>query len=153
MAEVPEGERAGNLAAAYSRLLHDADPAVRDRAAQAWCAWEDTHVATFPGATHDPRSDAPGFRLAFARLVTHYWANAGFLGDGDLITGLPRLDGIPGVLVHGRLDISAPLDVAWEVAHGWPQAELVVDDAGHGGGSWSAELRAAIARLAARLTA
>lgn len=154
VAGVPEGEREGNLAAAYSRLLHDPDPAVRERAAQAWCAWEDTHVATFPGAAHDPRYDDPAFRLTFARLVTHYWANAGFLGDGELVAGLPRLIGIPGVLVHGRLDISAPLDIAWEVARGWPQAELVVvEDAGHGGGSWAAEVRAAIAWLAQRLTA
>src|SRR5689334_12150978 len=43
---VPEGERDGNLALAYSRLLHDPDPAVRDRAARNWCDWEDTHVAT-----------------------------------------------------------------------------------------------------------
>src|SRR6266516_7408202 len=29
-----------NLAAAYHRLLHDPDPAVRERAAIDWCAWE-----------------------------------------------------------------------------------------------------------------
>jgi proline iminopeptidase len=122
---------------------------VREQAAIDWCAWEDTHVATFPGATHDPRYDDPVFRMTFARLVTHYWAHAGFLEDGQLIRDLPRLAGIPGVLVHGRLDISGPLDIAWEVAKGWPDAELVVvGDAGHGGGSWSAELRAGIARTA-----
>lgn len=152
VAGVPEADRDGNLAAAYSRLLHDRDPAVREQAAIDWCAWEDTHVGTFPGATHDPRYDDPVFRMTFARLVTHYWANAGFLDDGQLIRDLPRLSGIPGVLVHGRLDISGPLDIAWEVARGWPDAELVVvGDAGHGGGSWSAELRAGIARLAERL--
>jgi len=149
VAGVPEADREGNLAAAYSRLLHDPDPAVREQAAIDWCAWEDTHVATFPGATHDPRYDDPVFRMTFARLVTHYWAHAGFLEDGQLIRDLPRLAGIPGVLVHGRLDISGPLDIAWEVAKGWPDAELVVvGDAGHGGGSWSAELRAGIARTA-----
>lgn len=152
VAGVPEGERRGNLAAAYSRLLHDPDPAVREQAARDWCAWEDTHVATFPGAEPDPRYADPVFRMVFARLVTHYWANAAFLEDGQLLRDLPRLHGIPGVLVHGRLDISGPLDIAWQVAKGWPDAELVVvGDAGHGGGSWSAELRAGIARLAQRL--
>jgi proline iminopeptidase len=39
------------------------------------------------------------------------------------------------MLVHGRLDVSSPLDDAWELAQRWPDAELVVvDDAGHGAG-------------------
>jgi proline iminopeptidase len=38
----------------------------------------------------------------------------------------------PGVLVHGRLDLSAPLDTAWELARAWPDAELTtVDSARH----------------------
>ena len=45
---VPPEDREGDLAAAYSRLLHDKDPQVRDRAAAAWCTWEDTHVGTTP---------------------------------------------------------------------------------------------------------
>ena len=35
---VPERDRDGDLAEAYSRLLHEPDPGVRDRAAAAWCA-------------------------------------------------------------------------------------------------------------------
>ncbi len=151
VAAVPEGQRDGNLAAAYSRLLHDADPRVRERAAFEWCAWEDTHVATLPGYTHDERYDDPAFRLTFARLVTHYWGHDCFLEDGQLLRDLPALADIPAVLVHGRMDISSPLDTAWRLAQGWPGAELVVvGDAGHGGGSWSAELRAGIGRLAGR---
>ena len=47
-----------------------------------------------------------------------------------------RLAGIPAVLITGRLDISGPPDIAWELAQRWPGAELViVDDAGHGVGS------------------
>jgi proline iminopeptidase len=35
-------------------------------------------------------------------------------------------------LVHGRLDLSSPLDTAQALARAWPDAELVViDDAGH----------------------
>jgi proline iminopeptidase len=131
---VPEADRDGDLAAAYSRLLHDPDPDVRERAARAWCEWEDTHVATFPGHEHDPRYDDPSFRLCFARLVTHYWSNNCFLDDGVLLREAHRLAGIPGVLIHGRLDISSPPDTAWELARAWPDADLVlIGDAGHGG--------------------
>ena len=48
--------------------------------------------------------------------------------------------GIPGVLIAGRLDISGPPDIAWELAQRWPDAELViVDDAGHGAGNRTTE--------------
>jgi len=132
---VPEQDRDGDLSAAYNRLLHDADPHTREVAAQAWCAWEDTHVATHAGHRHDPRFDDPRFRLCFARIVTHYWSNAAFLDDDQLVREAHRLAGIPGVLIHGRLDISGPPDTAWRLARRWPDAELVlVDDAGHGAG-------------------
>lgn len=130
---VPAADRDGDLVSAYARLLHDPDPAVRERAALDWCAWEDTHVATGPDHRHDRRYDDPAFRLAFARLVTHYWRHAAWLEDGALLRDAGRLAGIPGVLVHGWLDLSGPVDVAWHLAQAWPDAELVVvDEAGHG---------------------
>lgn len=132
---VPAGERDGNLTAAYARLLVDPDPEIHEPAARAWCAWEDTHVATYAGHQHDPRYDDPRFRLCFARLVTHYWSNAAFLDDGELMGNTERLAGIPLVMVNGQLDISGPLDVAWQLSKLLPDAELVIiDDEGHGGG-------------------
>ncbi|WP_374727365.1 prolyl aminopeptidase [Haloactinomyces albus] len=132
---VPVAERDGNLVEAYSRLLHDPDPAVREQAAQDWCAWEDTHVAVRSDHRPDPRYADPVFRLCFARLVTHYWRHAAWLEDGVLLREAGKLSGIPGVLVHGRLDVSSPPDIAWELARAWPDSELVlIDDAGHGAG-------------------
>jgi proline iminopeptidase len=132
---VPEHDRDGDLSAAYNRLLHATDPHTREMAAKAWCEWEDTHVGTTAGHRHDPRYDDPRFRMCFARIVTHYWSNAAFLDDDQLIRDAHRLAGIPGVLIHGRLDISSPPDTAWQLAREWPDAELVlVDDAGHGAG-------------------
>ena len=132
---VPAAERDGDLSAAYSRLLHHPDAAVRARAAQAWCDWEDTHVSLAPGA--EPRLSIadPAFQLAFARLVTHYWSHGCFLDHGQLLRDAGRLDGVPGVLVHGRYDVSSPLDSAWALHRAWPGSRLVVvGDAGHSGG-------------------
>jgi proline iminopeptidase len=48
------------------------------------------------------------------------------------------------VLVHGRLDLSGPIDTAWQLARAWPGAELVVvDDSGQTG---SAAMGEAISR-------
>jgi proline iminopeptidase len=132
---VPESDRGGSLPDAYSRLLHDPDPAVRAKAARDWCDWEDAHVRTRPGQPRNPRYDDPEFRLCFARLVTHYWRHAAWLEDGALLRDAGRLAGIPAVLVHGRLDVSSPLDVPWRLARSWDGSELVVlDDEGHTGG-------------------
>lgn len=130
---VPEPERDGNLAEAYARMLADPDPAVRERAAREWCRWEDVHVSTAPGHRPDARYQDPRFRMRFARLVTHYWGHAGFLEDGGLLRDAGKLAGIPGVLVHGRMDISGPPDIAWNLAQVWSEAELVlISDEGHG---------------------
>ncbi|MFD0817834.1 prolyl aminopeptidase [Micromonospora zhanjiangensis] len=131
---VPVAERDGNLAAAYSRLLHDPDPAVRDRAARAWCAWEDTHVATAGRPPRpDPRFADPALRLCVARLVTHYWANAAWLDEDVLLRGAGTLAGIPGALIHGRLDISSPADIPWHLHQAWPGSTLtLLDDTAHG---------------------
>jgi proline iminopeptidase len=143
---VPEAERDGNLAAAYSRLLHDADPDVRDRAARAWCAWEDVHVATHPGHRPHPRYQDPAYRLGFARVVTHYFANAAFLADGALLRDVGRLAGVPGVLITGRLDISGPADTAWHLHRAWPGSALrIVEGVGHG--TTEDEILAAVERF------
>jgi proline iminopeptidase len=144
----PQATTGTQVCAAYARLLADHDPAVRDDAARAWCAWEDTHVSLMPSWKPDPRFEDPVFRATFARLVTHYWSNGCFLEDGEILRGMDRLAGIPGVLVHGRYDVSGPLDTAWQLHRAWPDSELVViGDAGHGGGGFTREVVSALDRF------
>lgn len=132
---VPAALRGLPLVAAYATLLADPDPAVRDHAAREWCAWEDAHVSLTPGHQPSPRHADPEFRLRFARLVTHYWRHHAFLGEDQLLRDAARLDGIPGVLIHGRYDVSSPLETAWTLRQRWATSELhILDDAGHGGG-------------------
>ena len=45
---------------------------------------------------------------------------------------LVRLAGIPGVLIHGRLDLGGPLQTAWDLHRAWPNSTLtVIESAGH----------------------
>jgi proline iminopeptidase len=148
---VPAADRGGRLVEAYYRLLTDPDPAVREKAASDSCDWEGAHVSLAPGHMPSLRDEDPAFRMRFARLVTHYWSHDCFLEDGIVLREAGRLAGIPGVLVHGRFDVSGPLDTAWELARAWPDAELiVVDDAGHYGDSMTAHLVAATDQFATR---
>ena len=87
-----------------------------------------------PGETVG-RYDDPRFRLAFARIVTHYWRHNCWMDGIDLIGGASKLADIPAILVHGRLDISGPPDVAWRLSQMWRGSKLMLlDDAGHGAG-------------------
>jgi proline iminopeptidase len=148
-AAVPEELRHLSLVDAYAALLFDPDPGIRDSAAREWCAWEDTHVSLAPGHGPNPRYDDPEFRLRFARLVTHYWRHAAFLDDDQLLRDAHLLDGIPGILIHGRYDVSSPLETAWRLSQAWTTSELqIVDDAGHGGGGLVSAVTDALTRLA-----
>src|SRR5262249_46617908 len=120
------------IVAAYARLAEDPDPAVREKAAADWCAWEDAVLApeTQETAVYGGRPSAA--TLAFVRICSRYFAHGAWLEDGGLLREAHRLAGIPGVLTHGRLDMGGPPDTAWQLARAWPGAELTVfDDAGH----------------------
>ncbi len=138
---IPEAERNGDLVAGYYRLLNvQPDLAVREQAARDWCLWEDT-ASPLPDGGPNPRYDDPAFRMTFARIVTHYFHHRAWLEPDQLLMNAQRLAGIPGVLVHGRLDLGGPLDTAWQLAQVWPEAGLKVVETGHTGG---AQMTAAI---------
>ncbi|MPZ00815.1 MAG: prolyl aminopeptidase [Actinophytocola sp.] len=134
-AGVPESERDGDLLAAYARLMEHPDADVRARAAVDWCAWEDAVISLEPNGVPNVYSDRPSDALlAFVRICAHYFSHGMWLADDELLRNADRLAGIPGVLIHGRLDLSGPLETPWLLDRAWPDAELfVIDDSGHTG--------------------
>lgn len=146
---LPADLQDSELASAYNRVLMDPDPRVHEPAAMAWCDWEDTHVSISDGYEPYLRNQDPKFRLCFARLVTHYWAHAGFLEDGQLLRDAKNLAGIPTFLAHGRQDISAPADIPIALAASIPDAELFIAETdGHGGPNLSRWMTGIADRLA-----
>lgn len=89
---------------------------------------------------------SPGWR----RLFDASWRHTAFLRDGELLDGVARLSGVPGVLVHGDADLSGPLGVPWALSRAWEGCELtVVPGAIHGLGDPGVKeaLRAALTRF------
>lgn len=130
---VPERLRGLRLVDAYAEMLQGPDARLREHAAREWCAWEDAHVSLGPSHRPSPRFADPTFRRRFALLVTHYWRHAAFMEPDQLIRDASILDGIPGILIHGRYDVSSPLEVPWRISQEWASSRLdVLDDAGHG---------------------
>jgi proline iminopeptidase len=130
-----------DLVAGYARLMEDKATSVRERATASWLAWEDAVVSLEPNGKPNAYSDRPpDGQLALVRICSHYFAHAAWLEEGELLARAHLLSGIPGVIIHGRLDLGSPVATAWELARAWPGAELlVVDDSGHTGSDTTRE--------------
>ena len=129
---VPEA-RDHDVIEAYARRLEHPQESVRLLAARAWCDWEDAVLSLEPGSTRAPFADlSPRDMLALVRICTHYLRHGAWLAEGALIDDAGGLRWIPGVLIHGRRDLTCPVDTAYLLARAWPGARLIVlDDAGH----------------------
>ena len=128
---IPDEEQ-GNLLKAYYARLTGSNELAKMGAAKAWATWEG-RCATLrpnPDIVHD-FSD-PHLALALACIETHYFMNNGFMEADQIIANAEKLNGIPGIIIHGRYDIVCPLDNATALHKVWPDAELqIIRDAGH----------------------
>lgn len=129
---IPDAER-DDMIGAYHRRLTSEDLSVRLAAARAWSIWEGTTLSLMPEADRVARFGADSYALAFARIESHYFVNAGFFRrDGELLLEAHRLTNIPGVIVHGRYDVVTPVKNAVLLNKAWQAADLrIVPDAGH----------------------
>lgn len=141
----------GDVVAAYVRLLESGDASVREAAAAEWIAWEDAVISLESNGMPGAYSARPvAAQRTMVRICAHYFANGAWLEEAELLRNASRLQGIPGVLIHGRFDLGSPLGTAWELAQAWPEARLVVvEDSGHtGSDTMRAEILRAIAGFA-----
>jgi proline iminopeptidase len=141
----------GDRMAAYHDLLFDPDPEVHQPAGVAWTTWEAaTTTLEFSQKSVDEFSD-PSFALAFARIENHYFVNAGWMRDGQLIDEVGRIRHIPAVIVQGRYDLACPAVTADDLHRAWPEADYRLVLAGHSAmePAIAAELVAATDRFAA----
>lgn len=132
LAPIPLDRRTEDPIEVYAELLADPDPAVHGPAAVAWSSWEGATVTLIENPALVADFAEPTYALAFARIENHYFRNAAWLSEGQLIRDAHRLAGVPGVIVQGRYDGATPPITAWDLHKAWPSAELVmVPDAGH----------------------
>lgn len=151
LAGAPGTRRDGDIVAAYARLMEHPDAAVRGEGhGRLVRLGGRCRVRGDERRLQPVRRPPPAAQLAFVRICSHYFSHGAWLEEGALLRDAHRLAGIPGVLVHGRLDMGCPLDTAWELARAWPDAELiVVGNAGHlGSDTTRAQVLRALDRFA-----
>jgi proline iminopeptidase len=131
IAHVPEHER-GNTIASYYRQLTGENQIQQMAAAKAWAGWEG-HTATLKPCQDVVDSFVEPHRaLSLSRIETHYFMNDAFLQPNQILRDAYKLEGIPGVIVHGRYDVICPLDNAYALHKAWPESELhIIREAGH----------------------
>lgn len=129
---VVEPHERHDMLAAYHRLLTGDNEIKRMAAAKAWSVWEGRTATLQPNPSVVEHFGDPRVALSMARIECHYFMNDAFLGPNQLLDDAHRLEGIPGVIVHGRYDMICPVENAWELHRAWPGSELqVIPDAGH----------------------
>ncbi|MEO8002793.1 MAG: prolyl aminopeptidase [Arenimonas sp.] len=123
---IPEVER-GDIISAYHRRLTSEVESVRLSAAQAWSTWEAATSFLLQDEEFINSHVDPHFALSFARIENHYFVNGGFFEvEGQLLRDAHKLNGIPGVIVHGRYDVVCPIASAWDLHKAWPEARLLI---------------------------
>jgi proline iminopeptidase len=131
IAPIPPEER-HEMMAAYHRLLTHPDKAARLEAAKAWSIWEGETITLLPEPTVSAQFEDTEYAHAFARIENHFFVNAGWLEEGQLLRDAYKLKDIPGVIVHGRYDMPCPTRYAWALHKAWPKAEFhLIEGAGH----------------------
>jgi len=126
---IPREER-DDLIGAYYRRLQGGDEAEQTRLARPWVRWETATAALRPSRAGFIDGS---YARAFARIESHYFHHGGWLEeDGQILRDMPRIAGIPGVLVQGRYDMICPPETAVGLTRAWPAGTLkLVDDGGH----------------------
>ena len=99
-------------------------------AAVAWRGFDQKLSSLRPAA--DDVAPPGSQTLAVARIEQHYVRNEAFLAEGELLRGVARFRHVPGVILHGRYDMIAPVDGAIALARAWPEAECrIIEDGSH----------------------
>tara|TARA_R110001592_G_scaffold363352_2_gene684856 strand:+ start:131097 stop:132056 length:960 start_codon:yes stop_codon:yes gene_type:complete len=128
---IPLAER-GDLLSAYYRRLAGGDELIRMAAAKAWSVWEGRCASLHPNPDLVEHLGSPHTALAMARIEAHYFKHGAFLNGREILSHMGVLEGIPGVIIHGRYDMVCPVGQAFDLHRAWPGSVLrVIRDAGH----------------------
>lgn len=128
---LPKDER-DDLLFNYHRRLVDPNPSIHIPAARVWSRYEGSCSTLRPNPEAVSSLLEPSSALGLARIEAHYFINACFMNEGELLDNIERIADVPGVIVQGRYDAICPVISAVELAAAWPRVDLrVIADAGH----------------------
>ena len=128
---IPKEER-GNMLQAYYRRLTCDDKQVQLQVAREWSLWEGRTSTLQPKQKVIEHFGNDHVALSLARIECHYFVHDSFLQPNQLVRQANRLADIPGYIVHGRYDVVCPIEQAYTLHQGWPNATFfIAANSGH----------------------
>lgn len=129
---IPEDERQHDLIDAFYTRLTGQDEITRMAAAKAWSLWEGRISTLLPSEKMNDLFSDPAMAISMACMETHYFRQACFLEQNQLLKNMHRIAHIPGIIVQGRYDIICPAQAAWQLHKAWAASTLhIVRHSGH----------------------
>jgi proline iminopeptidase len=128
--------RDGNFVDAAWRNMHDGVAAHRRATALAWSAWTGRVVTWLLPASDVSASSPSAEQLARMEnetmIETHYAHHRYFIAEDQILQQIDRIPTLPCIIVHGRRDLTCPVESSWSLHRAIPQSQLrVLPDAGH----------------------
>jgi len=121
-----------DMVGAYYRLLTGSNELAKMAAAKAWSLWEGRCATLRPNHDVVDTFSDPHLALSLARIEAHFFVHQTFMEENQILRYADRLEGIPGIIVHGRYDMICPLDNACALHQAWHDSQLnIIRDAGH----------------------
>ena len=131
IAPIPVNERE-NLMTGYQNKIQGSNELVRMSAAKSWSRWEADCSTMHPNVRLIKHFIDPHRAMARTRIGLHYFSNACFLSENQILKNIESIADIPGIVVHGRFDMLCPLENAFNLHEKWPISQMfIVREAGH----------------------
>ena len=95
--------------------------------------WFDLEFKTL---TPDPKNNnikmSENEKYIVCLLKSHYYSNKFFMKDNFIINNCNLIDKIPGIFIHGRLDVICNVNDSYRLSKKLPNSELfIIENAGH----------------------
>lgn len=116
----------------YHRCLFADDSELNKKAALVWSEWTDSIVTwKLPKSDETPRDDIDKL-IRKVRLEVHYAFNQYFLQENHLLNNIAKIQDVPCYLIHGRHDITCPVESSWLIHNALARSSLrILPNAGH----------------------
>lgn len=126
---------AKNIIEGYHEMITSAYDEERIKAAEAWSRWTGKIVTwTLPPQDQEDEPDKkdPEQLIREIHLEIHYAINRYFLETDQLLKNIDQLPDVPVRIIHGRRDITCPLESSWRLQKAIPISTLtILPESGH----------------------
>ncbi len=128
---IREGSK-GDLLSGLVETVFSDDREARKDVTRAWMAWGGQ---TALGGDYQPGKEPEQISEKMVRQVQmemHYAKHHYFISENQILDNCRKLQSIPTLIIHGRLDLVCPVEAAYSLNKALPDSELIiVPNAGH----------------------